>query len=128
MNCLDTNALIDYLHGNEEIGAFLDDHAQLPIFAPTIVLHEVFVGAARVRGREGVGAVREDLDWLEPLKLTVDAAAEAAVINTELSESGTPIGTVDTLIAGIVRECGARLVTADSDFDAVDGLSVHYYR
>lgn len=128
MNCLDTNAIIDYLHGNDAIGSYLEDHGHLPQFAPAVVLHEVFVGAARLRGREGVEAARTDLDWLEPLELSVDGAAEAALVRAELQADGAPIGPIDTLIAGMVRECGGTLITADDHFDRVDGLDVQYYR
>jgi len=128
MNCLDANAVIDYLHGNDGIGEYLDDYGHLPQFAPTVVLHEVFTGVAQVRGREGVEETRQDLDWLEPLELSADGAAEAALVRAELQEAGTPIGPLDTLIAGIARDCGATLVTADKHFQRVDGLAVQYYR
>ena len=128
MNCLDANAVIDYLHGNDAIANYLDEYGHLPQFAPTVVLHEVFAGAARLRGREGVEATRQDLDWLEPLELSVEGAAEAALVRAELHADGTPIGPMDTLIAGIVRECGGTLITADDHFDRVDGLDVQYYR
>lgn len=127
MNCLDTNALIDYLEGEPAIAAYLEA-SQQPYFAPTIALHEVFVGAARLQGVAGVDSAREDLDWLEPVPLTVDSAAEAARIDAELHSDGTPIGALDTLIAGVVRETGGTIVTADSHFDQVDDLATVNYR
>ncbi|WP_336339240.1 PIN domain-containing protein [Haloarcula brevis] len=127
MNCLDTNALIDYLHGEEAIAQFLQENRQLPIFAPTVSLHEVFVGAARLRGRDGIKDAKEDLEWVEPLELTVDGAAEAAVIKTELREKGAKIGAMDTLIAGMVRDSSGSLVTRDDHFDRVDGLDTETY-
>jgi predicted nucleic acid-binding protein len=127
MHCLDTSALVDYLEGVATIGEFLEANRQ-PYFAPSVALHEVFVGAARLRGDEGVAAVLSDLDWIEPLPLTVDGAAEAARIDAELHGSGTPIGAMDTLIAGVVREAGATLVTADAHFGRVDGVDVIDYR
>lgn len=128
MNCLDANAVIDYLHGDDAIGEYLSEHNHLPQFAPTVVLHEVFAGAARIRGREGVKETREDLDWLQPLELSADGAAEAALVRAELQAAGTPIGSLDTLIAGMVRDCGGTLVTADDHFDRIDGIDIHYYR
>jgi len=125
---LDTNAVIDYLHGNDAIANYLDEYGHLPQFAPTVVLHEVFAGAARLRGREGVEATRQDLDWLKPLELSVDGTAEAALVREELHADGTPIGPMDTLIAGIVRGCGGTLITADDHFDRVADLNVQYYR
>ena len=128
MNCFDTTAVIDYLHGNEAIGDYLNEYGHLPQFAPTVVLHEAFTGAARLHGSDGVEETRRDLNWLEPLELSADDAAEAALVRAELQEAGTPIGPLDTLIAGIVRDCGATLVTADDHFDHVAGLDLQYYR
>lgn len=128
MHCLDASALVDYLEGDEAIGEFLEQRAGEPFFAPAIVLHEVFVGAARLRGQAGVQNVREDLDWVEPLPLTVDGAAEAALVDAELRDEGTPIGAMDTVIAGAVRQVGGTLVTADPHFERVPGLDVERYR
>ena len=127
MHCLDTSALVDYLEGEESIGAFLTSNQQ-PFFASTVSLHEVFVGAVRLRGEDSLTDVRDDLDWVQPLELTVAGAAEAAIIDAELRDAGTPIGAMDTLIAGVARETGADLVTADSHFERVDGLTVVNYR
>lgn len=127
MNCLDTNALIDYLEGEQAIAEFLEE-SQQPYFAPTVALHEVFVGGARLRGSDGVESTRDGLDWLESIPLTIDGAAEAAKIDAELHANGTPIGALDTLIAGVVREAEGTLVTADSHFDHVDGLVTINYR
>ncbi|ARS90418.1 type II toxin-antitoxin system VapC family toxin [Natrarchaeobaculum aegyptiacum] len=124
MNCLDTSVIVDYLHGIDEVGAYVRAHESEPLFAPTISLQETFVGAVRTRGSEGLERVRADLDWIEPIDLTVDAAAEAAVIDNELHREGTPIGSLDTLIAGTVRAAGGTLVTRDRHFERVDGLEV----
>jgi predicted nucleic acid-binding protein len=127
MHCLDTSALVDYLEGEASIGAFLTTNQQ-PFFAPTVSLHEVFVGAARLRGTDGVADARSDLSWVRPLPLTADGAAEAALVDAELHATGAPIGAMDTLIAGVVREAGATLVAADAHFEGVDGLDVVDYR
>lgn len=124
---LDANALVDYLHGVPAIGDFVQRHDREVPFAPTVALQETFVGAARTRGEPGVAAVREDLDWLEPIPLTVDGAAEAARIDAELHGAGEPLGALDTLIAGTVREAGGAVVTHDDHFERVDDLDVVRY-
>lgn len=78
LNCLDTSVIVDYLHGVDEVGVYVRAHESEPLFAPTISLQETFVGAVRTGGAEGLEQVRTDLDWIEPIDLTVDAAAEAA--------------------------------------------------
>lgn len=127
MHCLDVSAVVDYLHGVDELGAFLRDYEAKPVFAPTVSLHEAFVGAVRLGGADGLAGVQDDLDWLEPIPLTIDGAAEAATIDGELHDSGEPIGPLDTLIAGIVRSVGGTIVTRDDHFERVAGLSVHRY-
>lgn len=128
MNCLDSSAVIDYLEGEEAIGKYLEERSNQPFFAPTVVLHEVFVGAARVDGAEGVRHVREDLDWIEPLPLTADAAGAAAVLDAELHDDGNAIGPMDTIIAGVVRDIGGTLITADDHFRSIPRLDVETYR
>ena len=124
MNCLDTNVLIDYLEGVDEVGDYIREHEREPLFAPTVALHETFIGAVRLHGEDGLERARADLDWVEPIDLTVDGAAEAAKIDRELHEDGTPIGALDTLIAGVVRSEGGTIVTRDDHFERVDGLDV----
>ena len=128
MNCLDSSAIIDYLEGEERLGDFLREHEHEPFFAPTVVLHEVFVGAARLNGAEGVRRVREDIDWIEPLPLSTDAAAEAAVLDAELRAAGEPVGPIDALVAGAIRAVGGTLITGDGDFERVPDLDVNRYR
>lgn len=128
MNCLDSSAVIDYLEGETAIGEYLEAREREPFFAPTVVLQDVFVGAARLNGSEGVRQVREDLAWVEPLPLTVDGAAEAAIVDAELRNDGTPIGPMDATIAGVVREVGGTLITSDEDFEQVPDLDIARYR
>lgn len=125
MNCLDTNVLIDYLEGEPYVGEFLESNQETPLFVPTPALHETFIGAVRTRGEDGLEKVRSDLDWLEPVELTIGGAAEAAKIDEELHSSGEPIGPLDTLIAGVVREAGGTVVTRDDHFERVRGLRVN---
>lgn len=127
MRCLDTDALVDYLHGVEAVGEFVRAHDGEPLFAPTVALYEVFVGAVRLRGDAGLEDVQADLDWVEPISLSTRGAAEAARIDAELHERGEPIGALDTLIAGVVRDAGGTVVTNDEHFDRVDGLDVERY-
>ena len=125
MNCLDTTVVIDYLEGEPYVGEFLESNDNIPLFVPIPALHETFIGAVRVRGDEGLERVRSDLDWLEPIALTIDGVAEAAKIDAELHRSGEPIGPLETLIAGVVREAGGTVVTCDDHFERVDGLDVN---
>lgn len=127
MHCLDASALVDYLEGTESIGRFVGAHGREPLFSPTVALFETFVGATRTRGEAGLESVMADLEWIEPIDTTVSGAAEGARIDRELHEAGEPIGALDTLIAGIVRDAGGTVVTADAHFERVEGLDVVRY-
>lgn len=127
MIVFDTSFLLDYLDGVEATSEYLNANTDKPFFAPSLVLFEVYRGAARTDGREGVDRVAAGLDWLEPLPLDEPAAREAAVIEAELLDSGTPINLGDTLIAGVCRHNGGRLITRDSHFDRVQDLAVERY-
>lgn len=131
MNCLDSAFLIDFLDpsrdGHESARSWMAVHDDEPMYAPAVVRWEVLRGAARLDGIEGVEALVSELDWLESLPFTAEAAAEAATIAAELRQRGDEISAADYPIAGTVRHAGATLVTADPDFTVVDRLDVDRY-
>jgi len=127
MIAVDTSFLLDYLDGVEAAGDYLKSHQDTPFFVPSLVLFEVYRGAARTDGREGIDRVISALDWLDPLPLDEAAAREAALIEAELLDSGNRINLGDTLIGGICRHHGAAILTRDSHFERIDGLAVESY-
>ncbi|WP_132057181.1 type II toxin-antitoxin system VapC family toxin [Halorussus amylolyticus] len=127
MLAFDTSFLVDYLDGADAASEFLTAHEDKPFFAPTLALFEVYRGAARTGGREQVERVATGLDWVEPLPSTDAAAREAALVEAELLDTGTPINLGDVLIAGVCRQNGAKIVTRDGDFDRISGLEVVEY-
>lgn len=127
MLAFDTTFLVDYLDGDDEAGEYLAEIQQRVFFAPTLALFEVYRGAGRSAGPEGIETVAESLDWVEPLPLTNAAALEAAEIEEELLDAGRPVNLGDVLIAGICRNNGATLVTRDEDFQEVKDLDVETY-
>ncbi|ELZ28156.1 PilT protein domain-containing protein [Halosimplex carlsbadense 2-9-1] len=127
MIALDTCFLLDYLDGVDAAAAYLQANEDKPFFAPSLALFELYRGAARTDGREGIERVAAGLDWVEPLGLSEPAAREAALAEAELLETGDRVNLGDALIAGICRHHGARIVTRDSHFDRVDGLDAETY-
>lgn len=127
MIALDTCFLLDYLDGVDATASYLDARADKPFFAPSLALFEVYRGAARTEGSEGIERVASGLDWVEPLGLSEPAAREAALVEAELLDGGDRINLGDALTAGICRHHGARVVTRDGHFDRVDGLDVEGY-
>lgn len=127
MIAFDTTFLLDYLDGVDAARDYLTEYEDKPFFAPALALFEVYRGAARTGGREKVDRVADALDWVEPLPLTDATVREAAVIEAELLDTGEPINLGDTLIAGVCRHNGARLLTRDTHFDRVEDLEVLAY-
>jgi predicted nucleic acid-binding protein len=127
MIAFDTSFLLDYLDGVDDTAAYLEAHEDAPLFAPSLVLFEVYRGVVRTGGRDEIDRVTSALDWVEPLPLSNAAAKEAALVEAELLDSGERINLGDTLIAGVCRHNGARIVTRDDHFDRVDGLETETY-
>lgn len=127
MIAFDISFLLDYLDGVEAAADYLDEHEEKPLFAPSLALFEVYRGAARTGGRDNLERVASSLDWLEPLPLSDPAAREAARIEAALLDTGDRINLGDTLIAGICRHHGARIVMRDEHFDRIDDLEVTDY-
>lgn len=127
MIVFDTAFLLDYLEGVDAAAEFLRNHEDKPFFAPTLALFEVYRGAAQAGGRDRLDVVIDGLNWLEPLPLTEPAVREAALIEADLLATGERIKLGDTLIAGICRHNGARIVTRDGHFDRVAELDVETY-
>lgn len=127
MIVFDTTFLLDYLDGVDATANYLEARPETPFFAPSLVLFEVYRGAARAGGRDALKRAASGLDWVEPLSLTDAAAREAALVEAELLDAGEPINLGDTLIAGVCRHNGARIVTRDGHFERVRDLEVESY-
>lgn len=127
MLALDTSFLIDYLDGEPTAGTFIEERRNRPFHAPALALFEVYRGGARTGGQEHLDRVRDALEWVEPLPLDNAAAEEAALVEAELLDAGSPVNLGDVLIAGVCRHHGADLVTRDGHFETVEGLTVVEY-
>ena len=65
------------------------------------------------------------LSVLDVLPFDSDAASEYGVINAALRKQGTPIGTMDTLIAAHGKSASLIVVTHNTrEFQRVDGLQL----
>ena len=136
MICLDTSVCRDYLGGRayaedlpDRLEATFGADAVFPALAPTVVLYELYTGALRSESpNETPDAVTTALSWTTPAGLSDAAAREAAEIRATLLDRGEPINAVDYLIAGIARDRGATVVSADGDFEKIDDLDVFNLR
>lgn len=125
MKALDTSFIIDYWDGEEFARDFFADLDGEDLTIPTVARFELYLGAILSDSPEdNVSTIVDDLDWAGTLPLTESAAQEAAVIEGDLTGRGERIKIPDVLIAATARDAEVPLVTTDSHFNRVSGLSV----
>jgi len=124
---LDTDCCVELLRGRapravarlSEIGL---DRAHIS----TITVGELLAGAARSSDapKNAAGVVRFCAS-LQIAPFDDRAAASYAMARARLAAKGTPIGPLDTLIAGHAMALDATLVTGNTrEFGRVEGLSI----
>lgn len=119
---LDTNALSAFLAGDVALKEKLEGAGSLTI--PAIVLGEYEFGllfsSARVAIAEALAALLRDV---EVLAVSSNTARHYAAVRSELKAAGTPIPENDVWIAAICRQHEQFLVSNDSHFDYVSGIT-----
>lgn len=126
MYVLDTNTLIYYFKGMGNVADKLLQTAPRDIAIPAVVLYELEVGLAKSNDTK---KRREQLDdfiaLITVLPMGIKEAKDAANIRATLEAKGTPIGAMDTLIAGITLTNQGVLVTHNTkEFSRVQGLVI----
>jgi tRNA(fMet)-specific endonuclease VapC len=126
MYALDTNTLECFFRGEGQVASHLLATPPLDIAVPSVVVFELEEGIARSYQPK---KRRRQLDALLALVtvLPFDQAAArcAAELDAALSAAGTPIGPIDTLIAGSALSRHATLVTHNvREFRRVRGLKI----
>ena len=126
MYVLDTNTLIYYFKGMGRVAEQLLNHPPRDIAIPAIVLYELEVGLAKSvtpeKRRKQLGMLTE---LVTILPLGTKEAKLAAIIRASLELAGTPIGSMDTLIAGTAKAYQGILVTHNTkEFSRIDGLQI----
>lgn len=126
MFVLDTNTLIYFFRGEGKVAQRLLETPPHEIAVPTLVAYELETGIAK---SSDSARRRAQLDMMlrsvVVLPFELDEARAAADIRATLEAAGTPIGPMDTLIAGTARAAGGTLVTRNlREFGRVPGLEV----
>ena len=126
MYVLDTNTLIYYFKGQGQTAQNLAKIPSQEIIVPTIVLFELQVGIAKSNSpAKRTQQLQQLLNRVNLVSFDRDAAFAAAKIRADLEQKGTPIGSIDVLIAGIAIALQATLVTHNvNEFSRVSGLSI----
>lgn len=126
MFALDTNSAIYFFKGKGRVAERLLATPFDQLALPLVVLYELEVGLAKSRNPERRRAQVEELAYLvRVLPFGRVEARAAARIRAALEARGTPIGPIDTLVAGTALYHGAILVTHNlEEFGRVQGLEL----
>ena len=113
---LDTNVCIDMIRGkSDRILPRLRRCRPGDVGISSITLAELWHGVAKSRNPEGNAAALDGfLLPLEVLDFGETAALAYGAIRASLEKVGTPIGSMDTLIAAHAVSLGATLVTSNT--------------
>lgn len=126
MYVLDTNSLVYFFRGEGRVADRLLATSPANVALPAIVVYELETGIAK---SSDPAKRRKQLDLLlravTVLPFGVEEARAAATLRARLESEGTPIGPLDTLIAGTAVAHRGVLVTRNvREFGRVPGLVV----
>ena len=126
MLALDTDTLIYFFKGAGRVKENLLATPPREVGVPAVVVYELEIGILKSsHPAKRRAQLDEFLALTTILPLDGNAAKSAAEIRAELERSGTPIGPMDTLIAGIALAHGATLVTNNTvEFQRVRTLKL----
>ena len=120
---LDTNFLIDILKNDQDAVKKLRElkERREPMLIPPGVLYELYSGA---KSENEVKRIENELKRAE---LTPSVEREAAKIRKKLTSDGTPITSVDYLIAGTARHLNEKILTNDQHFKRVPEIETEEF-
>lgn len=112
---LDTSEIVAALRDRSRATRLPFDRARehgVPLVVSAIAVHELASGAARSARPQAQSALLESyLGDVEQIDFTPDDARSSGALWTRLRQAGTPIGDIDTLIAGQALARGWTVVT-----------------
>ena len=126
MFLLDTNTIIYFFKGMGHVTQKMASKSPREIAISAITLYELEVGIAKSSHPK---KIKKGLDSfvsrITVLPFSSPQARACAQIRADLERKGTPIGPLDTLIAGTAVSANAVLVTHNrKEFERVKGLAV----
>lgn len=126
MFLLDTNTLIYFFKGLGAVSDNLFRQSPKDIFIPSIVIYELEVGIAKSNNpKKRKQQLNLLLEQIQIIDFCEKEAKESAKIRATLEKIGTPIGPMDTLIAGCAIANDLILVTNNTkEFERVEWLRV----
>ena len=120
---VDTNVIIRFFKGETELFSLFDDMENL--YISSITVGELMYGAELSKksdfNRENYFCFCQQMKVLYP---DLEIAKSYGKIKASLKEKGKPIAENEIWIAATCHAADLILITADSDFDFVDEISV----
>ena len=123
---LDTDILSEFLRGNPNVIAKVDEHLIEYGFVSLSIItyYEILNGLLYKDARKQLARFEEFVELNRVIPLTLPLAKAAATIQADLRKKGTEIGHTDTLIAGSAIASQLQLVTNNTDhFKRIKGLT-----
>ena len=112
MFALDTNSLTYFFKGMGRVGERLLATPPRDVSIPSLVIYEIEFGIAKSPSPRKLRTQLETLlRHVQVLPFDAEAARASSLLRAELEKAGTPIGPIDTLIAGTAVSTGSILVT-----------------
>jgi tRNA(fMet)-specific endonuclease VapC len=126
MYVLDTNTLIYYFKGQGKVAQNLANVTPQEISISTIVLFELQVGIAKSNSpAKRTQQLQQLLSLVNLVPFDQAAALASATVRAQLEQQGTPIGSIDILIAGTTMVLQGTLITHNvKEFSRVSGLAI----
>ena len=123
---LDSNTVIYFFKNAGQVREHMRQHEDQDFKLCTPVLWELLTGANKARDSSAQHARLALFQArFELLPFDLAAARHAAQVRAQLEAQGTPIGAVDTMIAGVALAHGLILVTRNvREFERVQGLQI----
>ena len=123
---LDSDTLIYFFKGIGQVRSHLTEQRDSDINLCTPVLYELLTGAYKSRDpRSQLAQLEAAKKRFQILSFTAACADRSAQARAHLERLGTPIGSIDTLIAGIALAHNLTLVTRNTrEFERVPGLKI----
>lgn len=126
MYLLDTNTVIYFFKGLGDISKNLFNVSPKDVFIPSIVVYELEVGIAKSNdSQKREEQLKRLLSQINIINFTQAEAVQSAKIRADLEKKGTPIGSIDILIAGCAKANNLILVTRNTkEFQRVESLQL----
>ena len=123
---LDSNTLIYFFKNTGNVRLRISQHKDLDLRLCTPVMWELLTGAFKAQNPSSqFSRLKEMENRFSVLPFDRDSAYQAAQTRAHLERLGTPIGSVDTMIAGIALAHELTIVTRNvREFERVPELRV----